>query len=69
MTKEDILKLRDTAEQTQVQFKERMSRDNKRDTGTGSLSHLFVSMAEADGYIHPNETEIINHIWVEEKTL
>ena len=30
---------------------------------------LFVSMAEADGYIHPNETEIINHIWVEEKTL
>ncbi len=30
---------------------------------------LFVSMAEADGFIHPKETEIINHIWVEEKTL
>ena len=33
------------------------------------VQSLFVSMAEADGYIHPNETEIINHIWVEEKTL
>ena len=31
MTKEDILKLRDTAEQTQVQFKERVIRDNKYD--------------------------------------
>ena len=26
---------------------------------------LFVSMAEADGYIHPKETEIINQIWTE----
>ena len=26
---------------------------------------LFVSMAEADGYIHPKETEIINKIWTE----
>lgn len=33
------------------------------------VQSLFVSMAEADGYIHPNETEIINHIWAEEKTL
>ena len=31
MTKEDILKLRDTAEQTRVQFKERVTRDNKYD--------------------------------------
>ena len=31
MTKEDILRLRDTAEQTRVQFKERMTRDNKYD--------------------------------------
>ena len=31
MTKEDILRLRDTAEQTRVQFKERVSRDNKYD--------------------------------------
>ena len=31
MTKEDILRLRDTAEQTKVQFKERVTRDNKYD--------------------------------------
>lgn len=26
---------------------------------------LFVSMAQADGYIHPLETEIIDHLWVD----
>ena len=31
MTKEEILKVRDTAEQTRVQFKERVTRDNKYD--------------------------------------
>lgn len=31
MTKEDILSLKDTAEQTRVQFKERVTRDNKYD--------------------------------------
>ena len=31
MTEQDILKLRDTAEQTRVQFKERVTRDNKYD--------------------------------------
>ena len=31
MTKEDILRLRDTAEQTKVQFKERVNRENKYD--------------------------------------
>ena len=25
---------------------------------------LFVSMAKADGYIHPLETEIINRLWM-----
>lgn len=30
MTKEDILRLRDTAEQTRVQFKERVTRDEIR---------------------------------------
>ena len=30
MTKEDILRLRDTAEQTRVQFKERETRDEIR---------------------------------------
>ena len=33
------------------------------------VQSLFVSMAEADGYVHSKETEIINHIWTEEKTL
>ena len=33
------------------------------------VQSLFVSMAEADGYVHSKEKEIINHIWVEEKTL
>jgi len=32
MTKEDILRLRDTAEQTRVQFKERVTRDNNLQT-------------------------------------
>ena len=31
MTKEDILRRRDTAEQTKVQFKERVTRNNKYD--------------------------------------
>lgn len=31
MTKEDIQSLRDTAEQTRVQFKERVTRDNRYD--------------------------------------
>lgn len=25
---------------------------------------LFVSMAEADGYVHPLETEVLNRIWI-----
>ena len=25
---------------------------------------LFVSMAEADGYIHPKETELIDQLWI-----
>lgn len=25
---------------------------------------LFVSMAEADGYLHPKETEIMKHLWI-----
>jgi len=31
MTKEDIMSLKDTAEQTRVQFKERVTRDNRYD--------------------------------------
>lgn len=29
---------------------------------------LFVSMAEADGYIHPLQTEVINQIWTNKDT-
>lgn len=29
---------------------------------------LFVSMAEADGYIHPKETEVIDQLWINKKT-
>lgn len=25
---------------------------------------LFVSMAEADGYLHPKETEIMDQVWI-----
>ena len=25
---------------------------------------LFVSMAEADGYLHPKETEIMDQLWI-----
>ena len=25
---------------------------------------LFISMAEADGYIHPKETEIMDQLWI-----
>lgn len=29
---------------------------------------LFISMAEADGYIHPLETKVINQIWTKKDT-
>lgn len=38
MTKEDILRLRDTAEQTRVQFKERVTRDNKNDRDSNRIN-------------------------------
>lgn len=28
---------------------------------------LFVSMAEADGYIHPKETEIMDQLWIKSR--
>ena len=28
------------------------------------VQSLFVSMAEADGYIHPKETEIMDQLWI-----
>lgn len=37
MTEEDILRLRDTAEQTRVQFKERVTRDNQVISEVGNM--------------------------------
>ena len=47
MTKEDILRLRDTAEQTRVQFKERVTRDNKYDVSCDARwLHRAILVAE-----------------------
>lgn len=60
MTKEDILKLRDTAEQTRIQFKERVNRDNKYDVSCEmvalSNSHggmIVVGIDDKTGRIKP----------------
>ena len=44
MTKEDILQLKDSAEQTRVQFKERVTRDNKYD-----VSYEMVAQSNSHG--------------------
>ena len=60
MTKEDILKLRDSAEQTRVQFKERVTSDNKYDVSCEmtalSNSHggmVVVGINDKTGEINP----------------
>ena len=60
MTEEDILRLRDTAEQTRVQFKERVTRDNKYDVSSEmvaqSNSHgglIVVGIDDKTGRINP----------------
>ena len=60
MTKEDILSLRDTAEQTRVQFKERVTRDNKYDVSCEmvALSNsrggmIVVGIDDKTGRINP----------------
>ena len=52
MTKEDILRLRDMAEQTRVQFKERVTRDNKYDVSCDVTRVHFIHChtAEQQGY-------------------
>ncbi len=45
MTKEDILRLRDTAEQTKVQFKERVTRDNKYDVSCEMVAGSGITRA------------------------
>ena len=60
MTKEDILRLRDTAEQTRVQFKERVTRDNKYDVSCEMTAQsnsrggmIVVGIDDKTGRINP----------------
>ena len=60
MTKEDILRLRDTAEQTIVQFKERVTRDNKYDVSCEMVAQsnsrggmIVVGIDDKTGRINP----------------
>ena len=60
MTKEDILRLRDTAEQTKVQFKERVTRDNKYDVSCEMVAQsnsrggmIVVGIDDKTGHINP----------------
>lgn len=70
MTKEEILKLRDSAEQTRVQFKERVTRDNKYDVSCEmtALSNSHGGMAvvrinDKTGDINP-----LSYVEVQETT-
>lgn len=60
MTKEDILRLRDTAEHTRVQFKERVTRDNKYDISCEMVAQsnsrggmIVVGIDDKTGHINP----------------
>ena len=60
MTKEDVLRLRDTAEQTRVQFKERVTRDNKYDVSCEMVAQsnsrggmIVVGIDDKTGRINP----------------
>ena len=60
MTQEEIFKLRDSAEQTRVQFKERITRDNKYDVSCEmvvlSNSHggyVVVGIDDKTGVVNP----------------
>lgn len=60
MTKDDVLKLRDTAEQTKVQFKERVTRDNKYDVSCEMVAQsnsrggmIVVGIDDKTGRINP----------------
>ena len=60
MTKEDILRLRDTAEQTKVQFKERVTRENKYDVSCEMVAQsnsrggmIVVGIDDKTGRINP----------------
>lgn len=70
MTKEKILKLRDSAEQTRIQFKERVTRDNKYDVSCEmtalSNSHggmVVVGINDKTGSVNP-----LSYVEVQETT-
>ena len=71
MTKEDILRLRDTAEQTRVQFKERVTRDNKYDVSCEMVAQsnsrggmIVVGIDDKTGRINP-----LSFVEVQETTI
>lgn len=60
MTQEEILRLRDTAEQTRVQFKERVTRDNKYDVSCEMVAQsnyhggkIVVGIDDKTGRVNP----------------
>ena len=60
MTAEDILKMRDAAEQTKVQFKERVTRDNRYDVGCEMVAFsnsnggmIVIGIDDKTGRINP----------------
>ena len=60
LTKEDIIRLRDNGEQTTVQFKERVTRDNKYDVACEmvalSNAHgglIVIGINDKTGVINP----------------
>ena len=60
MTREEILRLRDTAEQTRVQFKERVTRDNKYDVSCEMVAQsnyhggkIVVGIDDKTGRVNP----------------
>ena len=76
MTKEDILRLRDTAEQTKVQFKERVTRDNKYDVSCEMVAQsnsrgglIVVGIDDKTGRINPLVNGILHRSYVIEAPL
>lgn len=60
MTKEEIFQLRDSAEQTLVQFKERVTRENKYDISCEMVAqsnshggHIVVGINDKTGIMNP----------------
>ena len=70
MTKEEILKLRDAADQTRVQFKERVTRDNKYDVccEMTALSNSHGGMAMVGINDKTRDINSLSYVEVQETT-